>query len=206
MENNPNQKSTIDTKVETKSHLDKLAEVFLPEDLESMGNNIMNTVVVPTILKSAGDILVRSIDMIFGTNYSNIRSAQQSQTSVPYVSYGNPSSLPPAQKAPQQPSTMQVISTRRGGVYDYNTVKFRSIDDATMTLNNMRAIIQSTGYVTIGWYMEFTGNNTNPEDFNYGWTNLTTVSLQRTGDEMYPYKMLLPSPMPIKSQFDKIYI
>lgn len=202
MENNPNPNLQIDTKVETKSHLDKLAEVFLPEDLESMGNNIMNTIVVPTILKSAGDILVRSIDTIFGTNYSGIRAAQQTQGSAPYTAYA---ATTKQTTNVQQVQTMQIIPVRQG-VYDYAVVKFRSIDDATRVLNNMRAIIQNTGRVSVGQYLDLANARTTPEDFNYGWTSLTTVSLQNTGDPNYPYRMLLPTPVAFATKTDNIYI
>lgn len=193
-----------DTMVRQKSHLDKLAEVFLPEDLDSIGNRIIQNVMIPSILKTAGDILVRSIDMIFGTNYSGVNNSQPQQT-------GNPSNWTTYQQrntaaAAQPMGTTQIIPLR-SGVYDYSDVRFKSVQDAQTVLNNMRAVLQNSGTVSVGMYLQFANASTLPEDFNYGWTNLTKVSLQNTGDREYPYRMILPTPVAIRSQRnDTIYI
>ena len=202
---NPNQNPNRQpiAQVERKSHLDKLAEVFLPSDLDTMGDNIMNTIIVPTILKSAGDILIRCIDTIFGTNYAGMKAPNAQQTSVPYTAYAS------QQKTTQtvtQSGTLQILPVRQG-VYDYANVKFATKDDAIRVLNNMRAIIQNTTRVSVGQYLELANCKTNPTDFNYGWTNLTTVKLQYTGDQNFPYRMILPPCIALNnSQIEDMYI
>lgn len=197
MENNPNQiqkddipfiPDTMVQPVQRKSHLDKLAEVFLPEDLDSIGKRVFDQVIIPNILKSAGDILHKSIDLIFGTNYSGINTQPvktETQASS-WNNYRNPTTVNQS-----RPGTMQIMQMR-SGVYDYSEVRFKSIEDARRTLNNMRAVISNTGVCSVGKYLEFAGANTIAEDFNYGWTNLDKVDAQETGDLNYPYRLLLP--------------
>ncbi|MBP5461571.1 MAG: hypothetical protein J6Y20_05535 [Lachnospiraceae bacterium] len=200
--NAPVQNYIPDTKVETKSHLDKLAAVFLPEDLNSVSNNIVDKVVIPSILKTAGEILHKSIDMIFGTNFTGVNT--QSQTSSPvqnWTTYQQRNT-----SASSQPTgTMQILPVRNG-VYDYTIVRFKTEEDAVGVLSNMRATLQNTGSVSVAAYLQFSGVKTLPEDFNYGWTNLTAVKLQNTRDGEYPYRMILPPPVVINKQKDEYYI
>ena len=201
---NPQSKSPVyipETKIETKSHLDKLAEVFLPEDLDSIGSRIYSQIIIPMIMKTAGEIIHRSIDLIFGTNYTGTNSPQPQSPVTQWTNYQNPSQ----QVQPQ--GTMQVIPVR-SGVYDYAIVRFKTIEDAQRTLNNMRAVIQNTGACTVGKYLDFAGagSKTIAEDYNYGWTNLTSVRVQNTGDPEFPWRMVLPNPIALQKPNSEIYI
>lgn len=201
-QNNPPLPDYIpDTKVENKSHLDKLAAVFLPEDLNSVSNSIVDKVVIPAILKTAGEILHKSIDMIFGTNFTGVNTQTQSSPAQNWTTYQQRNTTASAQ--PQ--GTMQILPVRNG-VYDYTVVRFRKIEDATGVIANMRSSIQNTGTVSVGTYLQFTGNKTIPEDFNYGWTNLSSVKVQNTGDVEYPYRLILPPPIAIRKSNDEFYI
>ena len=202
-QNNPQPPVFIpDTKVENRSHLDKLAEVFLPEDLNSIGNNIVNQIMIPAILQTAGDIIHRSIDMIFGTNYTGAKYSQPQSSSVTnWTTY-----QAQTRNTNQQPvGTLQILPVR-SGVYDYSIVRFKTVQDAQRVLNNMRVVLQNTGQCSVGKYLEFAGAKTIPEDFNYGWVNLTTVKLENTGDQQYPFRMVLPNPIALPKQSDSLYI
>lgn len=186
--------------VERKSHLDKLAEVFLPEDLDSIGSRIYSQVIIPMILKTAGDIIHRSIDMIFGTNYTGTPAQTNQSSAQSWTNYRQP--IPNGQPAQ---GTTQIIPIR-SGTYDYNMIRYRTIEEAQGVLNNMRGVIQNSGSCSIGKYMDFLGEKTLPEDYNWGWTNLSTVKLQKTGDPNFPYRMVLPTPAPIQKPSSDIYI
>ena len=191
-----------DTKIEQKSHLDKLAAVFLPEDLNTVSNSIVDSVIIPSILKTAGEILHKSIDMIFGTNFTGVNNQHpQTKTDGGYwTTYRNNSS-----QQQTQAGTLQILPIR-SGVPDYKNIKFRSKDDAAYVLNNMRNQLQNNGIVSLAYYYQQVQQKTIPEDFNYGWTNLSTVKLQSTGDTEYPCRMLLPPPIAIRSQNEEFYI
>ena len=209
--NNPNPKPqdgqplpafVPDTKAEQRSHLDKLAAVFLPEDLTIVSNSIVDRVIIPSILKTAGEILHKSIDMIFGTNFTGVNAPASSTSPVRNYTPYNQRNL----SASTQPTgTMQILPVRNG-VYDYTIVRFKKPEDAQFVLNNMRTRLQNDGIVSVASYMQFAGHKTTPEDFNYGWTNLSTVKLQNTGDIEYPYRMILPPPIAIRKPNDEIYI
>lgn len=205
--NNPNSKPQDgqqmpayipDTKIEQRSHLDKLAAVFLPEDLNTVSNSIIDRIIIPSILKTAGEILHKSIDMIFGTNFTGVNQSPQSKPETVWTPYRNID-------MPQQTGTLQILPVR-SGVYDYKVIKFRSKERAIETLNSLRVMLQNNGFVSVASYLQLTGQKTIPEDFNYGWTSLSTVKLQSTGDMDYPYRMILPAPIAIRKSNDEIYI
>lgn len=213
MENNPNPSKqpepitipttlVVDTQVHRKSHLDKLAEVFLPEDLDSIGNKVIEQVIIPAILKTAGDILHKSIDVIFGTNFTGVNTqTQQSSPVQNFTAYRNTS-------AQQQPTgTMQILPVR-SGVYDYSEVRFRSIQDAQNVVNNMRAVLNNTGRCSVGKYLEFANAKTLAEDYNYGWLRLdnNSVYAQETGDPNYPYRIVLPPAMVLPQKSERHYL
>lgn len=196
-----------DTMVRQKSHLDKLAEVFLPEDLDNIGNKIVQNVMIPSILKTAGDILVRSIDMIFGTNYSGVNNSQPSNTipgsTVNHTPYGQ---LTRNTVAASQPTGTTTIVPVRSAVYEYADVRWKSAEEARKVLNDLRSVIRNNGYVSVGTYLQYAQVKTIPEDFNYGWNNLDNILLEDTGELPYRYRMVLPSPLPIRSQRRDMYI
>ena len=190
---------TLVTPVQPKSHLDKLAEIFLPEDLDSIGNRIVQQVIIPNIMKTAGDILHRSIDLIFNLNWTGSNTQPQSNPAQNYTSYRNPQPSGPVS------GTMQILPVR-SGVYDFSEVRFRTQQDAQNVVNNMRASINNTGSVSVGKYLEFANAKTIPEDYNYGWTKLESVYVQETGDQQYPYRMVLPPAMALTNRGNRIYL
>lgn len=188
--------------VQPKSHLDKLAEVFLPEDLDSIGNRIFSQIVIPKIQKSAGEILHGAIDLIFGTNTTGINTTQPQQTAPQqFTSYRTQSTS----SSSAVRGTMEVIPMR-SGVYDYSIIRFRTVEDAQDVLNRMRSVISNTGQVSVGKYLEFSGAATIPEDFNYGWTNLSNVYVTDTGDREYPWRMVLPPTLVLHQTGTRKYI
>lgn len=193
---------TFVTPVQPKSHLDKLAEVFLPEDLDSIGNRIVQQVVIPNILKTAGDILHKSIDLIFGTNWSGVNTQSAPKPTENYTAYRSTQS---AQSSSASAGTLQVLPNR-SGVYDFSEVRFRTQQDAQNVVNNMRAVLNNTGRVSVATYLQFAGAKTIPEDFNYGWTKLENVYVQETNDRDYPYRMVLPAAQALTSVGQRYYL
>ena len=200
--NSVRQPSAPDTKVETKSYLDKLADVFLPEDLNSIGSRIYSQVIIPTILKTAVDMLHRSIDMIFGTNYTGAPSPKpQNDAASTWTTYRQPS----PNNAPAQPQgTMQIFPVR-SGVYDYSIVRFKTIERTQQVLNDMRAVIQNNGFCTVARYMEFAGAKPIAEDYNYGWTDLSNVNVEENKSNEYPYRIIFPATVPTYRQNQNRY-
>ena len=194
----------MDTKVETRSHLDKLADVFLPEDLNSISNNIVNQIIIPAILKTAGDIIHRSIDMIFGTNYTGTNTKPPESAASNWVSYSSAQNRNNTSTS-QAVGTMQILPVR-SGVYDYSIVKFRSVALAQHVLQNMRSVLQNTGKCSVGKYLEFAEAKTIPEDYNYGWLDLRTVSVEKVDNSEYPWRMNLPNPVALPRETERFYI
>ena len=185
-----------------KTHVDKLAEIFLPEDLDSIGNRIMKQVIMPKIMDSFSYILHASLDLMFGTNFSGVnKSAPASDSNVSTWQHTNYQNRNTA-ASQQAVGTMQVIPARQG-VYDYATVQFQKPEDAQRVVSNMQSAINRNGYVTVGQYMEFSNAKPIKEDYNYGWTSLQGVYAIETDNRQYPYRLVLPNPISLGTQSGK---
>ena len=188
-----------DTKVHRRSHADKLASIFLAEDLDRIGNRIITEAVIPNILDVVKKILHRSVDLMFspGTLSSQEQMPGNFVTVYDYTKNSAGSS---------RVNSMQVLPAR-SGVYDYSEVRFRSQSDVQNVVDNLRAVLRTQGRVSVGKYLEFANARTLPNDYNYGWTRLDRddVYAQETGDPEYPYRLVLPPAYPI-SRNDRIYL
>ena len=185
-----------DTKVQRRSHADKLAQIFLAEDLDRIGTRIMNEAIIPNILDVVKKILHKSVDLMFSPS----GSGTQEQVPGAYVTVVDYS------KGGSSVSSMQVMNSR-SGVYDYSEVRFRSQRDVQNVVDNMRAVIRTQGRVSVGKYLEFANARTIPNDYNYGWTKLDRedVYAQETGDPDYPFRLVLPPAYPI-ARDNRIYL
>lgn len=97
--------------------------------------------------------------------------------------------------------------------YDYTKTSFRTLEDAQKILNDMRFGIKQNGYCSVANYNMLMGFKFDPEDFNYGWTNLDDVRVERKqfsplSDRSYylfPYKLTLPNPVKITKKQTEVY-
>lgn len=190
----------VQVKVKKKSGLDKLADIFIRDDLESVGGRIMKEIILPNAMQTLRNIWVKSFDMIFKTDSGSSSSGSSNNGGtgrVNVVNYNNVISN-------SSQSTMVNMMTRQA-VYDYAKICFASVDDARRVVEQMREIIRVNRFVTIARYMELTQTNPLPQDYNWCWTNLDKVGIGYTNDRNFPYYLQLPNPVPCDSQ-QRIYI
>ena len=192
----PNGPVISDSKVEKKSQMDKLASIFLTDDLDRIGGRIVQEAIIPNVVDVAKKILHKTIDVAFGASSNSSGSLPASNMTV-YNSY--------SKNNYSTTSQVPILSTRRG-VYDYSEVRFRSQKDVQDVVRNLRAVIRTQGKVSVGKYLEFTNNRTIPNDYSYGWTQLDNdVYMQETGDPEYPYRLVLPPVVALRNN-DRIYL
>lgn len=192
----PNGPVISDSKVEKKSQMDKLASIFLTDDLDRIGGRIVQEAIIPNVVDVAKKILHKTIDVAFGAASSSSGSLPASNMTV-YNSY--------SKNNYSTTSQVPILSTR-SNVYDYSEVRFRSQKDVQDVVRNLRAVIHTQGKVSVGKYLEFTNNRTIPNDYSYGWTQLDNdVYMQETGDPEYPYRLVLPPVVALRNN-DRIYL
>ena len=78
--------------------------------------------------------------------------------------------------------------------YEFCKIKYKTAEDAEAVVKAMRTAIEQNGYCSVGRYLEYSGGKTIPEDFNHGWTDLSEVYVKNSGDDVYPYSLVLPEP------------
>lgn len=192
----PNGPVISDSKVEKKSHMDKLAAIFLTDDLDRIGGRIVREAIIPNVIEVAKKILHKSIDVAFGTAGNSSTGSLPVSNMTVYNSYSKNN----------YGATQVPVLSARNGVYDYSEVRFRSQKDVQDVVRNLRAVIRTQGKVSVGKYLEFTNNRTIPNDYSYGWTQLDNdVYIQETGDTEYPYRLVLPPVMALRNN-DRIYL
>lgn len=181
----------VKAKVEKRNGLDKLADIFIRDDIESVGNRIVYELIVPNIMTGLRNVLVNSIDMIFKFKPAPSQSSNTNTGRVNVVNYNNVIS---------GQNDAVVTQNNRSAVYDYAKVCFATLDDAKYVVNQMREIIKVNRFVTVGRYMELTKAGTMPTDYYWCWTNLDSVGVGYTNDPNFPYFLQLPNPVPVSAQ------
>ena len=79
--------------------------------------------------------------------------------------------------------------------YEYDMKPFRTQSEAEKALNDLHAIMRKYGVVTLLDFNERVGNETNPTQANYGWTNINSADIRRVRDG---WLVEMPSAKPIK--------
>lgn len=166
-----------------KNELRKFTDVFVSEDAANVKSYIIFDVLVPAIKNTILDIIIDSASMIFkGETGRSKRSSN-----VPYVSYGSFSDKNKTHHA--SPSSR----TR----FEYDDLAFESRVDADVVKDNMLALIDEYGVVTVSDLYDMC-DRTAPYTANkYGWDNRTDVrnaDIVRTHDG---YVIKLPKARPV---------
>ncbi len=160
-----------------KSIAKKLLEVFIADEPESIRSRILNDIVVPGIKNAFLD----TMDAIFGgerkTSYTAYRSSG--------YRYGTPTER---QESRAQPRDIA------GDRYSYDDIVISSRGEAEEVLERMDELIEVYGIVSIADLYDLVDVRTQPTDFKYGWTNISTAKIIRVRDG---YKIKLPRAIPI---------
>lgn len=170
--------------VKKKTGFQKFKESFITQDLPKLKNFVTQDVIVPAVKKAITDIVKNGIDIFM---YGEVDRRTNSNIPGSKVSYNRAyySNSQPAYNNNQQRSTG----------FDYDQLGFATKADAEMVLSSMIEQIESYGIVTVADLFDAAGKSTNNHCANnYGWTDLSDASTQRTRDG---YVLNLPKPSPI---------
>ena len=170
-------KGTVKTK--KKTGLNKLTDVFISEDANSVKSYIFMDVLVPAIKNTILDIITDSANMIFGGNKKH-----SSGSKVSYRNYYDDKRY--GRSRFDEPKTRSR--------FDYDDLIFENRGEAENVLDQMDAMIERYGVVTVSDMYDM-ADLTAPYTANrYGWANTRNMEIKRIREG---YIIQTPRPMPI---------
>ena len=166
-------------KIRKRSASRTFIDEFVSEDFSSMKTYIITDVLLPAIKKGLYDVVTNGIEMLlYGESKTNKKSSSSSR-----VSYG-------------AYYERDERNTRRGRAgYNYDDIILSSRAEAESVLSSMDDLIQTYGIVSVADYYDLVGKTANFTDNNYGWTNISNVTVAHLRDGGYTLK--LPRAVPI---------
>ncbi|MGN1097963.1 MAG: hypothetical protein ACI4SS_03590 [Clostridia bacterium] len=165
-------------KTKKKTGIKKLADIFFPEDIESVKSYIVTDVIIPLIKKSISD----TVDVILynGRNWQT-RNSDASKVSYRDCYRSNRSGEVPKSR------------TRTG--YEYDDVVVESRGEAEEVLERMDELISIYGIVSVADLYDLVGITGHYTDNKYGWTDIRNATVVRTREGNYWIRM--PKAMPL---------
>lgn len=162
-------------RIEKKSGLKKLCDIFVSDDIGDIKSYIMWDVVVPTVKKTISDIITNGTQMIL---YGG-RVKKSPSSKISYREYY---------------SRDEIYSTRMRGVYDYDNVTVDTMGEARDVIEGLDEIIARYGIASVGDFYDLLGKTGSHTDYKYGWNDIHTADIIRVPNG---YKIKLPRAVPI---------
>lgn len=162
---------TSNVVVKKQSEISKVGKKLFAEDAKSVGNHVLDNVVIPSIQKIISDCVKNAIDwLIYGvkgtsSNNSGIRN-------VSYASYYD--------RNRNQSSSPQTV-VNRPSVYAINDVIFNERGDAEEVLLRLKELVDRYGMASVGEFYEHINQKSDYTSQKYGWRDLSTATVIRRG-------------------------
>lgn len=167
-----------------KNDIQKVASMFIAEDLKTVRDHIVKDVAVPKLRDFFADLMIATVNMIFHgddrprSNYNSY--AQPSRVS--YNRYSDNRSSNTAYSAAAQINYQDIIFSSRG--------------DADEVLNQMIDALATYGTVSVADLYDLVGMTSNYTDNKYGWHDLRTAYIQGVSGG---YIIRLPKPVALNN-------
>lgn len=161
----------------------KIKNEFFKTDVHTIYEYAIFEVLIPKTLQVIGDVIHSAVDMTFGTD---TRRRNRDGSRVSYTRFYDER---------RDDRRTNYSDRSRRDVYDYNEISFDSKGDANDVLNELIAEINEYGSTNVGRFYKMAGQNTMPQDFNYGWTTLRSADVVRNRDGSYSID--LPRAIPL---------
>lgn len=162
-------------KSKKKSGLQKISNVFIPEDVENVKSYIFEDIIVPAVK----DIILDAVRAFLGVEKRSGRNSTASK--VAYRSYY------------EKENRRDYTSRTRAG-YDYDDIILDNRGEAEEVLARMDELIATYGLVSVADFYDLVGVTGNYTDNKYGWTDIRNASVIRVRDG---YMIKLPKALPL---------
>lgn len=179
---------TGSVKEKKKSELNKLADVFISEDVRNVKNYVFMDVIVPAIKKVIVDIITDGAHMIF---YGGTKRREGSSRfdKVSYVDYSKGSSSRYSENRYSAPRDTRVN-------YSSDQFTFETRGEAEEVLAQMDGIVEKYGVVRVLDLYDMVGKTCDHTANKYGWTSTRNAEVTRVSDG---YVIKMPRPLPIEN-------
>lgn len=168
-------------KVRKKSEFRKLADVFVPEDINELKTHLLIDVIIPKLKSVLADIGRSAIDVIL---YGEESADSRRYSSLPKISYSKYSK-----------DTSRTYGQKRNRMgYEFEEASVESRGEAEEILMRMEEMIDTYGLVSIADYHDLLGLRGQYTDNKYGWTSLRNASVVRVSDG---YMIRFPKAFPL---------
>lgn len=164
-------------KSKKKNGLQKITNVFVPEDVDDVKSYIFEDIVVPAVK----DIILDAVRAFLGVNGTS-RGRSSTSSKVSYRKYYDDRDR--RDSAPAR--------TRTG--YDYDDIILETRGEAEDVLERMEELIDMYQLVSVADFYDLVGVSGNYTDNKYGWTNVRNASVVRVRDG---YMIKLPKALPL---------
>lgn len=169
-------------KTKKKGEIQKLANIFISEDISKVKEYIFMDVLIPAVKKAVSDIVTNGIDMIL-YGESGSRKSSNPASKVSYSKYYSDPNKRPDYRVPLNRTT-----------YSYDDVVLATRGEAEAVLEQMYEIVGVYGFVKVADLYDLVGVTGSYTDNNYGWTDISSAQVIRVRDG---YMIKLPRALPI---------
>lgn len=167
-------------KVKKKNGFNKFVDAFVADDISNVKSFVITDVLVPAVKKVISDAITTTIDMLLYPGGSGRRTPGYRADKVSYRDYTNGNRPVDTHSSRSFYSNSNIILSRRS--------------EADEVLNQMDAIVESYGHVTVADLYDLIGKTCEYTDYKYGWTDMRNARVEQVRDG---YLLRLPKALPI---------
>lgn len=164
-------------KSKKKNGLQKITNVFVPEDVDDVKSYIFEDIVVPAVK----DIILDAVRAFLGVNGTS-RGRSSTSSKISYRKYYD------------DRDRRDLAPTRTRTGYDYDDIILETRGEAEDVLERMEELIDMYQLVSVADFYDLVGVSGNYTDNKYGWTNVRNASVVRVRDG---YMIKLPKALPL---------
>lgn len=161
-----------------KNDIQKVASMFIAEDLKTVKDHILKDVAVPKLQDFFADLMIATINMIFRGDDRPRNNYSGSYAQPNRVSYN-------------QYSGRNNNQARPAAAINYQDVIFSSRGDAEEVLSQMIDAISTYNCVSVADFYDLVGMTSNYTDNKYGWYDMRSAYVQAVNGG---YIIRLPKP------------
>lgn len=173
-------------KVKKKSEIRKFTDVFIAEDISSVKEYLTNEVLVPAAKRTVSELVKNGIDsLIYGITGRRVNSSSGSSSTPVHISYRDCYDT-----GTRSYRDTPIIRSR----FNYDDFTFESRGEAEYVLDQMDAILEKYGMVTVLDLYDLVGKTCDHTGNKYGWTSLTSAKVVPVSDG---YAIKLPRATPV---------
>lgn len=183
----PDKVVTGEVVVNKKSLGKKVVETFTIEDNRSVVEHLIFDVVVPTTKALIIDLVTQGLEGKFYGSGVGGRTGSYLGRRGAYTNYSK------ITKEPKRQSSTPITQRDRAD-HRFDSVEFESRGEAELTIDKLTEQIENYDVATVSDLYSAIGLTSDFTDENWGWTDLRSASIRRSGGR---YLLYLPKPQPL---------